>query len=425
MKLQDLDKKSFAIEQELTAIIFGRSDLALRSSQLVTAADFHSFGKHFSTIIAASIHDKNLAAEFIANKLLIHEFINHVSLRDVETVCADLRDISNARKIYRILENGLLTLPMSDTDKFASDLQLNLIQSVSKKETEQSSVKSALTEYHSLQDVFRTKFENGEGLIGLPTGYNRLDAIIDGVRPEHFWVIGGYTNMGKSFAALNIAANFIKEGKRVVYYSLEMSRVDIISRLIGILSEQNGLSVLKGFAKDEEGAEKAMKTLEDSNLSIHSNKAELSDISLSMYEETLNKKVDLFVVDFIQIMTVKGSRSEYETVTACALELQQLVKRLKVPIIALSQISNEGARNSDQDVMTFKGSGAIAAAADLAIEIMKAEENKEEWVRKIRNNEPVLMKWMVRKNRHGKVGKIEMTFNGQTGVFKLSDYEKI
>ena len=141
-----------------------------------------------------------------------------------------------------------------------------------------------------------------------------------------------------------------------------------------------------------------------------------------MLEEQTNSKIDLFVIDFIQLITVKNAKSEYETITTAILELQKAAKKFKTPIIVLSQISNEGARG-ESPIMTFKGSGAIAAAADLAIEIKSDEIDKESFKEKLKLGEDIRMKWDVRKNRHGRVGTIQMYFNGRTGIFRLPTLE--
>jgi replicative DNA helicase len=278
-------------------------------------------------------------------------------------------------------------------------------------------IQAVIAEFREKQKEYKTKFENGGKLIGLPTGYDKIDKIIDGFRPSHLWVIGAYTNMGKTAASLNFAAELIRQGKRVVFYSLEMTRLDILARLVGILTNQSGVSILKGFPHDEAKVQQALDMIVESGMTIHTNKYELSAVEFSMFEEHATKKVDLFILDFIQLVTLKGSRSEYETTTAAILGMQQAAKKLSVPTIILSQISNDGARNSNEVVMAFKGSGGIAAAADLAIEIQIGEENATEWKHKMQEGKPVTMKWNIRKNRHGSVGYVEMEFTGRTGVF--------
>jgi replicative DNA helicase len=230
------------------------------------------------------------------------------------------------------------------------------------------------------------------------------------------WIIGGYTNLGKTYASLNILTHLLKQGKRTVFYSLEMSRVDIISRILGILTGENGSSIAKGYVEKTK-VETALETIRTSNLGIHSSKTELSQILLSMYEESIKNKPELFVVDFLQLITVKGTSSEYEAVTHAILELQKASKRFKIPIIVLSQVSNDGARQGDQQVMGFKGSGAIASSADLAIELVSGEESVKELREKMNNGEPVKIKWHIKKNRHGRVGSMNMEFTGKTGIF--------
>jgi replicative DNA helicase len=287
-------------------------------------------------------------------------------------------------------------------------------------------IEEIIKEFREQQALYKKKFASGGGLIGISTGIDRLDEIIDGLRPAHFWVIGGYTNVGKTFAALNIAVNLIRQGKRVVVFSLEMAHLDVLARLLGIMTNQSSNRILKAYTHDEKAVEEACQLLIKSNLVIHTMKSELKDICHSMTDENRNKPVDLFIVDFLQIVTVEGARSEYEVLTKAALKFQQAAKVFKCPVIAISQISNEGARNPDSEVMSFKGSGAIAAAADLAIEIVRNQsETREEFIRKLKAGEPVSMNWAVRKNRHGRVGSIDMTFDGRTGIFKLSDFEKI
>lgn len=416
MKAHELNNKSKLFESELISQLLLQPEKSLRASQIVSVQDFYYFSKAFEITVDCYLNDKNVPSQFSDAGLKVSDFLA-ISTRNIETVCYDLKEVSNARKIFSVLETSLEKISHVDTESFVSEIQQNLIGVISKKEIEDSNVSNIIQEYKKLQDFYIQRFKNGNEIIGISTGYVKLDEAIDGFRPEHFWVIGGYTNMGKSFASLNLMANLIRQGKRVVFYSVEMGKHDILSRLLGILTKQNGISILKGFVKN--GIDDAFSLIEKSNSAIYSDKAELSDILLSMYEENLRKKVDLFIVDFIQIVTVKNTRSEYEQVTTSVLELQQIAKRLKVPIIGLSQISNEGAKNNDQDLMTFKGSGAIAAAADFAIEIVFDEEDKKIRNEKMKNGEPVYMKWKIRKNRHGRTGYMPMIFNGKDGTFEF------
>lgn len=308
-----------------------------------------------------------------------------------------------------------------DIPLILTKLQKDLIH---KKSNKENNIKNVIEEFDNRTLEYIERRNSGIDLIGLSTGYDKLDKVIDGIRKGHFWVIGGYTNFGKTSMALNLASNLIKQGKRVVYYSLEMTAIDTISRLLGIMGEENGLTIIKGFSSKKEEVEENKKKIIDSNFTIHTGKFDLSEIMLSMYEENVINHVDVFIVDYLQNIKVKGAKSEYENITNASVDLQLTAQRLEVPIIALSQISNDGARVGDgQVVMSFKGSGAIASSADLAIEINIGEESISAWREKVNNKQPVCMKWSIKKNRHGSVGFILVDFDGSTGIFSQSKIE--
>jgi len=423
MKLIDLKIKSKIFEIELISRIRIKQNFISKAMTLINKNDFQYYGKHFEIIVDCFRNDKNEFIEF-KNAGINFDFLNNsnLSFRDIEPICKDLKDVSNAIKLWTILQKGVEELPSENVREYISGIQRDIISNIRNEEGSKNDIQSVLKEFEERKQEYQEKKANGFELLGISTGYKKLDDVIDGLRKGHFWIIGGYTSMGKTATSLNIVSNLIKQGKRVVFYSLEMSSVDILSRLLGTMSNDNGLSIIKGYQKDKKIVEENTQKIINSNLSIHTGMSELSEILFSMYEENITNPVDLFVVDFIQIMTIKGSRSEYETITNCALELQQCAKRLATPIMTLSQISNDGARTGDNVVMSFKGSGAIASSADLAIEIGIGEESIKDWKDKINSGSPVKMKWSIRKNRHGRVGMIEMSFDGKTGIFE--DYDE-
>lgn len=413
-----IDKKT--IEEELIhrLLVYPQNSIAV--SQIIKLVDFDFHAKAFETILNAFTAGKEVNHEMQKAGYKATSFFDINSYRSPEEIAKDLKELANSRNVKRILGEYINKIPETNLEKFIAELQVNLVNNVESTEKEKTSIKELIDEFMREREEYQLKPKGS--ILGVSCGYEKLDNIIDGLRPEHLWIVGGYTNMGKTFATLNIVANLITQKKRVVIYSLEMSKNDVISRILGILTKQNGLAIMKGTQKNE--IEKSLETLVDSNLSIITNKSELSQITFSMMEEDMKSPVDLFVVDFIQLVTLNNSKSEYETTTETALRFQQTAKKLKKPIMVVSQISNDGAKNQSDVVMSFKGSGAIAAAADLAIEIVHDEEDAKTFKEKIQAGEIVNMKWRVMKNRHGKVGYVSMEFEGNTGIFKepLSDF---
>lgn len=415
-----IQNRAKVLEKELLTMLITNPESIVK----INAEDDLYFYQSVYLIIKDVVaNNKNLSAELHKNNVQISSFLDESpSFRDVCYIADEIKKVANSRRIYTILEKGLLEIDEDNAETKVSDIQRDLINSISKK-GEDNNISELVSSFKDLQTFYEEKFKNGNGIIGISTGIQKLDEIIDGFRPEHFWVIGGYTNMGKTQATLNLVASMVRLGKRVVFYSLEMSKIDILSRLIGIMTEQGGLTILKNYPHDKEKVENAFKKIIESNLTIINGKSEIGEIEFSMYEENYKQKVDLFVVDFIQLVTVKSSKSEYETTTTAVLELQQMSQRLKTTIIGVSQITNDGAKATNDFVMSFKGSGAIAAAADFAIEIINANDDKITINDRTAKGFPIRTKWLIRKNRHGKVGYLEMYFQQNTGVFTNGDFQ--
>lgn len=407
--------KSKKIETELIGRLIFDIKFFPVISAIVNKNNFSVYPEIFEILEDCFENEKNITTEFDSKKIKVSDFVKDVSFRRREAIANDLKEISNSIALYKVLNKAIKNIPDSDVESYASDIQKEIINEISEVEYAKSDAPSLVKEWKETRETYKQKFQDGIGLIGISTGYQKLDDAIDGLRDGHIWILGGYTNAGKSTSALNIVSNLIKENKRVVFYSLEMSANDIISKLLGIMLKVHGGSLLKG--KEHQDLEDSLLKIIDSNLSIHTDKFELQDIIFSMTKEKLSG-ADLFVVDFVQNVTLKGSKGEYETTTTTAIDFQRTARKLCTPTILLSQISNDGAKNQIDGVMYFKGSGALGAVADLAIEVKVAEEKNEEFYAKMKNGDDVYITWTIKKNRHGATGSIDMSFNGRTGFIK-------
>ena len=271
--------------------------------------------------------------------------------------------------------------------------------------------------YETAQIEYATKLASGNQIIGLESGFKFLDRIIDGIRPGHLWVIGGATSVGKSFFSINIIESLIKQKKRVVFYSLEMSKLDITQRIIGLLSSVNGISGLKGFVDENEKEliERAKQEIYSSRVSVYKGEHHWNNIKLSMLEQHNKEPVDCFFIDYLQQIE-SDEKTHYDTLRVVSKELQGYAQSLGVPIIAFSQLSNESI-NSHSESIGYKGSGDIANSADLGLELRLDEESKDILKEKFKNKEPIRIKLIARKNRHGQMGTQDLLFDPIYGKF--------
>jgi len=412
-------------EKAVLGSILLRPKALLEVSGIITPDSFYSpkNGNLFKVFL--ELHKKDLPIDTISvskenvEANYLSELIDSVPVSTNAKYYAE--EIAKTKTLRDVIEIGHKIVDVGfkqDYDNIPivlSELQKNLVD----KKVKQSNIIETFNDFDKRTEEYQQKKRNGIDLIGLSCGYSKIDKVIDGLRKGHFWVIGGYSNLGKTTLSLNIVADLIKQGKRVVYYSLEMTDVDTVSRLLGVMCKENGISIIKGYSENKEQVNAQRQKIIESNFLVKTGVSELSEILMSMYEENIKNPVDLFIVDYIQNMKVKGARSEYETITTASVELQLNAQRLGIPTIALSQISNEGAKGSEmQLVASFKGSGAINASADLAMEIKIGEKNNEERIEKIRRGEKVNMKLIISKNRHGSVGYLDLLFDGSTGIFE-------
>lgn len=314
-------------------------------------------------------------------------------------------------------------IKVEDPNKEIASIWAELTKISEGNEVEQSDFEYIYGEYKKVEQEYIDKAAQGKSIIGYETGFKHLDDATDGLRDGHLQIWGGYTSAGKTFAVLNVAYNLMLQNIPVSIYSLEMSKVDIFKRMLGVITEESSALLLKKPDLDEvtkEKKEKAIEMMRKSNLKVHTERFLLDEIMMNMIIEKQTGKAKVFIIDYAQLVTL-GEESEYDTMRLLATRLQHFCRKHNVPVILVSQVSNESAKNPENNIIGFKGSGALAASADVAIELMSGEENREARDEKIADGNPICIKMVVKKNRHGRIFNTELWFQPRTGRFYNED----
>jgi len=413
-----LREKSKEIEHKIISHIANRAKDAVSVFSILNEDDFSDVKnkKAFIAVKESVLKEEDIYSKFEDAGLLFSDFVN-VDFSDVTHKARTLKRISTALKLNKLIERWTNRIDNTNIDESISNFTREFSQSTGLCERERTDIKSIIADYEKDQELYAEKYRNGDKLLGLSTGFGKIDNVIDGIRSGHFWVIGGYNNTGKTFLALNIVVSLLNQGKRVVIYSMEMSKKDLAGRLMGILADMNSAKILKGILTSEE-SEKQMKAkgiLWEKNLNIYQDLDDYEQIKLSMYEESMKELVDCFVIDYMQLLK-STNLNEYQLMTMASSEFQSIGRKTGVPIIALSQISNEVAKNADRSVGGYKGSGGIEASSDIALKLVQTEELKTVQ-EKQKNHVPINIDCIITKNRHGIKGLIPMSFEGYTGIF--------
>ncbi len=276
-----------------------------------------------------------------------------------------------------------------------------------------------------------------EGLSGLATGFHRLDELTSGWQPSDLIIIAARPGMGKTAFVLSMARNIaIETGAGVAFFSLEMSSVQLITRLI---SSETGLSSEKlrtgKLEKHEwEQLNVKVKDLERAPLFIDDTPS-LSIFDLRAKARRLASQygIKLIIIDYLQLMTAggnsKGGGNREQEISTISRNLKALAKELDVPVIALSQLSRavETRGTSKRPLLSdLRESGAIEQDADIVSFIYRPEYYKiEEWDDEERTPTAGQAEFIVAKHRNGGLDNIRLKFLGMFGKFDNLDEDML
>ena len=267
-----------------------------------------------------------------------------------------------------------------------------------------------------------------DGLSGVATGFEKLDALTSGWQPSDLIIIAARPGMGKTALTLSMARNIaVTKQTPVAFFSLEMSSVQLITRLI---SSETGLSSEKlrtGKLASHEWEQLNVKVgdLERAPLFIDDTPS-LSIFDLRAKARRLSSQhgIKLIVVDYLQLMTAgtsnKSGNREQE-ISTISRNLKALAKELNIPVIALSQLSRavETRGGTKRPLLSdLRESGAIEQDADIVSFIYRPEYyGIDEWDDDERTPSEGQAEFIVAKHRNGGLDNIRLKFIGNLGKF--------
>jgi len=261
----------------------------------------------------------------------------------------------------------------------------------------------------------------GTGLSGLATHFVDLDNTLAGLQDGNLIIIAARPSMGKSSLALNIATNAAKESKTVAFFSLEMTKEELVQRVL--FSEAK---VASGDArKGQLGPEKWSRVVEAASkvntMPLYFDDASVStvtDIRAKSRRLKASKSLDLIVVDYIQLMQGNSGDNRQQEIAEISRNLKGLARELKVPIIALSQLNRAAEAREDKRprLGDLRESGAIEQDADIVMMIYRDDYYNPA------TEKPGVAEINIVKNRSGSTGKVDLYFSKEYTQF--TNYSK-
>ena len=269
--------------------------------------------------------------------------------------------------------------------------------------------------FEILQDLYQRK----DKLTGLTTGFIDLDRKINGLQKTDLILIAARPAMGKTAFSLNVAQNAaIKGNASVAIFNLEMSKEQLIQRMVSATSHVELNKLKNGNIDDEEWPKitTGMSILQNTNIYIDDSPGITAvELRSKCRRLKVEKGLDLVLIDYLQLMEGDGrTESRQQEISKISRSLKVLAKELKCPVIALSQLSRAVEQRSDHRPMLsdLRESGAIEQDADLVMFLYRDDYYNPD------SEQKNITEVIIAKHRHGEVGMIPLTWFGQYQLFK-------
>ena len=277
-------------------------------------------------------------------------------------------------------------------------------------------------------DILQRAAANTDGLTGISTGYTDLDDKTSGWQNSDLVIIAGRPAMGKTAFALSLAKNIAIDNRiPVAFFSLEMSNVQLVNRLISNVCEISGKKILNGQLDQEEWKrlDSRLRRLQGAPLYVDDTPGmSIFELRTKARRLVREKGVRIIMIDYLQLMNANGARfgSRQEEVSTISRSLKGLAKELDIPILALSQLNrgvegregNEGKRPMLSDL---RESGAIEQDADMVCFVHRPEYYRI-FQDEHGNDLHGMAQIIIAKHRKGATGDVLLNFRGEFTRFQ-------
>ncbi|MBF8971010.1 replicative DNA helicase [Streptococcus sp. NLN76] len=288
--------------------------------------------------------------------------------------------------------------------------------------------------FRNIKDILNVNFESLEArsqqtsdVTGVPTGFIELDKMTTGFHEDQLIILGARPGVGKTAFALNIAQNIgSKTGMTVAIFSLEMGAESMVDRMLSSEGLIHNHAIKTGQLTDEEWRKVTIAQANLASAPIYIDDTagiritEIRSRARKLAKETGN--LGLVLIDYLQLITGTGRENRQQEVSEISRQLKILAKELKVPVLALSQLSRGLEQRQDKRpvLSDIRESGSIEQDADIVAFLYRDDYYRSEGEEDTEPNNKIEV--IIEKNRSGARGTVELLF--QKEYFKFSSISK-
>lgn len=276
-------------------------------------------------------------------------------------------------------------------------------------------------DFVELKDILSESFERleefmkkGTNLRGISTGFSKLDNKLAGLQDSNLIILAARPGIGKTTFVLNVALNAaLKEKVPVGFFSLEMSKEELVDRLLVGMADIDAWRLKTGRLSDEDYKRlvEAMGVLSELPIFIDDTPG-LSIVEMRTRARKLKseKNLKLLIVDYLQLANAgRFFESRVNEVSAVSQGLKNLARELKIPVLAISQLSRAVEQRGEKkpQLSDLRESGSIEQDADVVMFLYQEEESED-----LLDQNKKLIKLLIAKHRNGPTGELDLIFRG-------------
>lgn len=415
-------------EQSVVGAMIMDKEAILSASEIITGEDFYQkqYGVLFDTMVELynegrpvdlvtlqdRLKEKDVPPE-VSSLEYIGELVTAVpTSANVKYYAQIVSDKSMLRRLIRTMEDitGECYLAREQVTNLMDDAEKKLFDLLQKRNS---------GEFVPIKDVVIGALEkieaasrNKGSVTGIPTGFMDLDYKLSGLQNSDLVLVAARPSMGKTAFVLNIAQHTaFKENVTTAIFSLEMSKEQLVNRLLALESRVDSQAIRTGNLADTDW-EKLIEgagVIGQSNLIIDDTPGiSIPELRSKCRKYKLEHNLGLIIIDYLQLMSGSNRRtdSRQQEISDISRALKSLARELKVPVIALSQLSRAVEQRPEHRPMLsdLRESGAIEQDADVVMFIYRDDYYNKDSERKN------IAEIIIAKQRNGPIGTVELVW---------------
>ena len=418
---------SIEAEQSVVGAMLMDKDAIMTASEIISGKDFYqtSYGVIFDSMTELFNEGKPVDLITLQERLKEKDVPDEISsLEFVRDLVAAVPTSANVKYYADIVfEKSMLRRLIKTNEEIANSCyagsdSMEAILETAEKSIFELAQKRSTGDYVPIKQVVLNALDRIEKaaktkgtVTGIPTGFLDLDYKLSGLQPSDLILVAARPSMGKTAFVLNIAQHAaFKSNKTVAIFSLEMSKEQLVNRLLAMESHVDSQNLRTGNLKDEdwtklvEGAD----IIGGSNLIIDDTPGiSIAELRSKCRKYKLEHNLGIIMIDYLQLMSGSGkSDSRQQEISDISRSLKALAREIDVPVIALSQLSRAVEQRPDHRPMLsdLRESGAIEQDADVVMFIYRDDYYHKDTEKKD------IAEIIIAKQRNGPIGTVELVW---------------